>query len=192
MQVGEHDGALSPMHSHCASGQMLVYGWVGQHPPSVPAQPRTGPHSVRAAPPQGRNAHGLDLPDGVGFEVGDRSGFSHAVLEIHYLRPPASPEQRDSSGVVMHLTRAEVPLAAGIAMFATARAPRARALRAPRRPAFFPAVFPAYFPRPGLRLLWVRAPSPARGRGGRRGSPSRRGTRPSTCPWTAATTARSR
>ena len=46
---------------------------------------------------------------------------SNAVLEIHYLRPPDSPNQRDSSGVIMHLTRQHVPFAAGIAMFVTVR-----------------------------------------------------------------------
>jgi hypothetical protein len=44
------------MHSLCASGQMLAYGW-------------------------GRNAPPLSLPPGVGFEVGGTSGFTHAVLE---------------------------------------------------------------------------------------------------------------
>ncbi len=82
------------MHSLCASGQMLAYGW-------------------------GRNAPPLTLPPGVGFEVGAASGFTHAVLEVHYLRPPnATAGATDSSGVVMHLTAAPVPRAAGILMFA--------------------------------------------------------------------------
>jgi hypothetical protein len=54
--VSQQSGKLHMMHSLCARGQMLAYGW-------------------------GRNAPPLSLPPGVGFEVGGASGFTHAVLE---------------------------------------------------------------------------------------------------------------
>jgi hypothetical protein len=84
------------MHSKCKDKQMLIYGW-------------------------GRNAHGLVLPDGVGYRVGGASGFSHAVLEVHYLKAQGAINGGDSSGVVMHLTYDEQPFEAGILMFATVR-----------------------------------------------------------------------
>lgn len=84
------------MHSKCKGKQMLIYGW-------------------------GRNAHGLVLPDGVGYRIGGASGFTHAVLEVHYLTAQGGINGGDSSGVVMHLTYDEQPFEAGILMFATVR-----------------------------------------------------------------------
>jgi hypothetical protein len=42
-----------------------------------------------------------------------------ARAQVHYLRPPNSADGTDSSGVIMHLTAAPVPRAAGILMFAS-------------------------------------------------------------------------
>lgn len=38
---------------------------------------------------------------------------------MHYLRPPAAAAGRDSSGVILHLTRERLPLAAGLLAFAS-------------------------------------------------------------------------
>jgi len=38
---------------------------------------------------------------------------------VHYLRPPAAAAGRDSSGVILHLTRERLPLAAGLLAFAS-------------------------------------------------------------------------
>jgi len=83
--VSQASGVLRAMHGLCAGGQLLAYGW-------------------------GRNAPALTLPHGVGFEVGGSSGFTHAVLEVHYLKPPWGGG-KDNSGVILHITAAHVPQA---------------------------------------------------------------------------------
>lgn len=55
----------------------------------------------------------------MGYRVGGSSGFTHAVLEVHYLKPRGAIDGGDSSGVVMHLTHEQQPFEAGILMFAT-------------------------------------------------------------------------
>ncbi|GIL97341.1 hypothetical protein Vretimale_2809 [Volvox reticuliferus] len=64
----------------------------------------------------GRNAPDLQLPEGVGYSVGEHTGIEFIVAQVHYLavRPPD-----DHSGVTLVLKPHSVPYAAGMLTYAS-------------------------------------------------------------------------
>ncbi|XP_065910976.1 peptidyl-glycine alpha-amidating monooxygenase A-like isoform X3 [Dysidea avara] len=64
----------------------------------------------------GRNASGIQLPEGVGFKVGASTDISWFVLQLHYSSQP--PSTQPSPGLIVQLTDGEKQSVAGVYVLA--------------------------------------------------------------------------
>ena len=60
------------------------------------------------------NGDPLDLPDGVGFKIGQDSRIKYLVLQVHYINIDSIPKSGDSSGVYLKYTTEPQPMTAGM------------------------------------------------------------------------------
>jgi peptidylglycine monooxygenase len=97
-------------------GEMSTAGSQYQHSPSCAGQP-----NILYA--WGKNAPKLELPNGVGFRVGDGTPNKFIVLQVHYMHAMHPQQQQegegDQSGVSVLSTTVEQPRTAATLLVAT-------------------------------------------------------------------------
>ncbi|KAG8235804.1 hypothetical protein J437_LFUL014742 [Ladona fulva] len=81
--------------SPCAEGSQVIYAWA-------------------------RDAPKLDLPEGVGFQVGGDSPIQYLVLQVHYGNIDKFKDgSRDNSGIFLHYTERRLDKLAGVLLLGT-------------------------------------------------------------------------
>jgi len=88
-----------------------------------------------------RNAKGLKMPKGVGFAVGKNTGINYIVMQVHYARA-LKKNEKDYSGIGIHMTRSRVKHSAEIYMLGSGEA------KIPPRSIGFHANFACRYRRP--------------------------------------------
>ncbi|XP_059479004.1 peptidylglycine alpha-hydroxylating monooxygenase isoform X3 [Neocloeon triangulifer] len=83
-----------PSASPCGSGTQIIYAWALDAPK-------------------------LELPDEVGFQVGQNSNIDYLVLQVHYHLSPEKVGQPDSSGLLLHFTERPLTKLAGVYLLGT-------------------------------------------------------------------------
>eukprot|EP00656_Telonema_subtile_P029061 TRINITY_DN3196_c0_g1_i8.p1 TRINITY_DN3196_c0_g1~~TRINITY_DN3196_c0_g1_i8.p1 ORF type:complete len:625 (-),score=27.94 TRINITY_DN3196_c0_g1_i8:31-1905(-) len=105
--------------SHASVHHVLVFGCQSRSHPR-----RTPQYECFEPCPSGRerlmwgwalNGSNFQMPDGIGFSVGPGTHFQSISLQLHFLKPSATP---DYSALLMRTTKSPLLLQANIAIFA--------------------------------------------------------------------------